>query len=139
MAHEKDKLALIYELCQRTLLAKQPMLHDTHKLLSKIVSIVKDKEIKTEEIEPYDLKHIVISCDASIKKNPGGPASVGAVVQFPNVGKYANQHRELLQFSRITKATSNNQAEYDAVYFGLVSLFNLHNNPECVVEVRSVR
>jgi len=74
-------------------------------------------------------EHIIISCDASIKVNPGGPSSVGVVITLLE-GKPMNIFRR-------TKATTNNQAEYDAVYFGLMSLINLKNNPHCKIEVRS--
>lgn len=56
---------------------------------------------------------LIISCDASIKENPGGPAAVGVVVQFDNRTE---------TISRFTRAKTNNQAEYDAVYESLGQL-----------------
>lgn len=73
-------------------------------------------------------QHTIISCDASIKTNPGGPASVGYVIRRPN--------KEPMIVAKPCPATTNNQAEYDAVYEALTALFNLVNNPG-KVEVRS--
>lgn len=64
------------------------------------------------ELHP-DLAHkIVVSCDASIKENPGGPASCGVIFRFPG-----GQAQPLARI--LPTATTNNQAEYDAVYEAL--------------------
>jgi ribonuclease HI len=79
---------------------------------------------------------IIISCDASIKVNPGGPSSVGVVIDMPEHVESIKSKRKL-EIAQKTPATSNNQAEYDAVYFGLTTLMDLKNNPGCKVEVHS--
>jgi ribonuclease HI len=79
-------------------------------------------------VKPHD--HIIVSCDASVKVNPGGPAAVGVVVQFPGGEKN-------LELCQGTPATSNNQAEYDAIYFALMTLTNLKNNLGKKIEIRS--
>ena len=107
---------------------RMDMLVSSRKLL-KNITIVCTGEEKIEEENPIENSHITISCDASIKENPGGPAAVGIVIEFPT-GK-------TLEMSRPSRATTNNQAEYEAIYFALNTLFNLHNNPGCLVEIRS--
>ena len=72
---------------------------------------------------------VIISCDASVKENPGGPAAVGIVIQY--------KKNDPMEISTLTKATTNNQAEYDAVYVGLKDFFSIINNPGMPVEVRS--
>lgn len=105
------------------------MLVSTQRLLTQISCVALGVE-PSEEHRPVTRNHIVVSCDASIKQNPGGPASVGIVIEFPD-------HRPELAMSRPSKAETNNQAEYEAIYFALMTLFNLHNNPGSMVEIRS--
>lgn len=78
-------------------------------LLRKIIGII-DPALPTSSISGQ----IIISCDASIKVNPGGPSAVGVVILHPDGPQ--------VSFARVTDAVTNNQAEYDAVYFGLLSL-----------------
>jgi len=61
----------------------------------------------------------IVSVDASIKKNPGGPASVGVVLDMPGT---ANPHQSI---GRCVPANTNNEAEYDAVYEALGQLSSL--------------
>lgn len=105
------------------------MLVSTNRLLMQVSCVALGVEPQ-EEQRPLKRAHIVVSCDASVKKNPGGPAAVGIVVEFPD-------QRPELAMSRASRATTNNQAEYEAIYFALVTLFNLHNNPGSMVEIRS--
>ena len=121
----KDRLDAIKELIEKNLDSRSPI------LLLELRTIANG----TEEEEHLDtlLKvetedKIIISCDASIKVNPGGPSSVGVVIQG---------HGKTLELSQGSPATSNNQAEYDAIYFGLTTLMSLANNPGKPVEVRS--
>lgn len=72
---------------------------------------------------------VIISCDASITKNPGGDAAVGFVIECPG--------SKTLKISKGTPSRTNNQAEYDAVYEALTTLFDLKNNLSYPVEVRS--
>lgn len=79
---------------------------------------------------------VIISCDASIKKNPGGPASVGYVIQYRGRGKDPNPNMEE-GIPCMSKTTTINQAEYEAIYAALSNFFGLVNNPLVPVEVRS--
>jgi ribonuclease HI len=128
---EKDELQsrldAIVELIDRQLDAK------TQLLLLQVKSIALGLEEDLESLSILKKQkptRIIISCDASIKKNPGGPASVGVVIQRPG--------EKNLELGQLTNATTNNLAEYDAVYFGLTSLVGL--NPmklDYEIEVRS--
>jgi len=71
--------------------------------------------------KPKAVEHevCIVSCDASIKKNPGGPAAVGIVIDMPGS---ANPRQAI---SRFTPANTNNEAEYDAVYESLGQLARL--------------
>ena len=80
--------------------------------------------------EPQEEMAIIISCDASIKTNPGGPAAIGAVIRFPDETKP-------LSIAKLTNAQTNNEAEYDAIYEGLTALVNLHNRPKYPITIRS--
>lgn len=86
---------------------------------------IKEKFFKPKMQE----EKIIISCDASITVNPGGDASVGFVIEHPD--------SETLKISKAVPSKTINQAEYDAVYEGLTTLFNLRNNTDLPVEVRS--
>jgi ribonuclease H / adenosylcobalamin/alpha-ribazole phosphatase len=73
---------------------------------------------------------IYISCDASITVNPGGDAAVGFVIEHPD--------RETLKISKAVRSNTINQAEYDAIYEAITTLFNLRNNTHLMpVEIRS--
>lgn len=114
-------------------LSKEPsMLVSTQQLLNTLKTAATGVEVEVldEMVIDPSAGRIIVSCDASIKKNPGGPSSIGVVIADPS-------QTSPLNISQIVKATTNNQAEYDAVYIGLMSLVNLNNNPNTVVEVRS--
>ena len=70
-------------------------------------------EGKQPDLFPEYTGTIIISCDASVKNNPGGPCSSGVVIRFPSPLEPRNLARTL------PTATTNNQAEYDAIYEGL--------------------
>ncbi len=110
-------------------LTSADMLVSTKDFLLKLKECLTEETQLEEEIKTQAPPQVIISCDASIKQNPGGPASVGVVIQVPG--------KKDLEFGRLTPSTTNNQAEYDAVYIGLTTLFDLNNNPGCPVEVRS--
>jgi len=123
-----DRLETIVEMIYEHM-SSADMLVSSQKVLTEISCVALGVR-PTREQRPLTRSHIIVSCDASIKKNPGGPASLGIVIEFPD-------NRPELSMSRQSKATTNNQAEYEAIYFALMSLFNLHNNPGSMVEVRS--
>lgn len=140
MATKKElhrRLDTIAEMIEERFRNKKDMLASTMNLLMSIREVAKGRELakkpktiqKAEDLATTTLDHVVISCDASIKENPGGPASVGFVIRRPN--------EKPTVIGRPSPATSNNQAEYDAVYEALTTFFNLSNNPGCTVEVRS--
>ena len=76
---------------------------------------------------------ITISCDASILKNPGGPSAIGYVIDFNN------REQSNLSAARFSRAITNNQAEYDAVFFSLTALLDLcgGTNITCPINVIS--
>ena len=135
MTTKKDlesKLKNVSNIIDEYMSKEHPMLVSTQRLLNTLKTAATGVEPETEEetvLNPSEGR-IIVSCDASIKKNPGGPSSVGIVIADP-------AQEKPLGISQVVKATTNNQAEYDAVYVGLMSLVNLNNNPQTVIEVRS--
>ena len=131
----------------RNYVSTTDMLVSTKKLLLDIYQVLTEPDVvdgpqegpapRKKDLDPIadpplvtgEAPIVIISCDASIKVNPGGPASVGVVIQTPG--------RQGIEFARPTRATTNNQAEYDAVYLGLTTYVDLHNNPGCPIHVRS--
>lgn len=75
---------------------------------------VQKLEGKQPDLFPERTGTIIISCDASVKNNPGGPCSSGVVIRFPSAGIDPHELCRILP-----TAVTNNQAEYDAVYEGL--------------------
>src|SRR5688500_10951110 len=102
-----DRLEAVVEMINRSLNTYSPLIL----LQIKAVATGSDDLDSTTLLKMKKLEHIICSCDASIKVNPGGPASVGVVFQIPG-----QKNMELAQGS---PAKSNNQAEYDAIYFAL--------------------
>lgn len=137
----QKRLDTVCELVEEPFRQQQPMLAHMMRLLINIREVVKGRELfkkngsakkvldKEEELSAKEQSHIILSCDASIKKNPGGPSSIAFVIRKPG--------EKILVMAKHSPATSNNQAEYDAVYEALTTFFNLTNNPGCKVEVRS--
>lgn len=125
------KLEAIANLISDHLASGRDILLSTQKLLDQILSLTEDNIDMTQEEQPQEIQRIVISCDASIKKNPGGPAAVGVVVRFPEPGTAP------VKFFKCTPAQTNNEAEYDAIYEGLMFLANTVNRPRFPVVVRS--
>ncbi len=122
-----DRLKVIVEMIDKQL--RSDMLVSTKTFLMKLKAVAEGKEIESvREVKSTPAK-IIISGDASIKNNPGGPASVGIIIEIPG--------RPNMEIAQPTPATTNNQAEYDAVYMGLTTLINLINNPGLPIEVRS--
>lgn len=73
--------------------------------------------------------HILISCDGSITKNPGGRCTVGVVIQMPG--------KPNIEVARFVPAKTNNEAEMDAIYEGLNTLLMLQVAPAYSIEVVS--
>lgn len=137
-------------------LAKTDVLVSTHNFLTNLKATIEstslpdteqqevEEELVSNEIQEQEQKSsedvidlatykgplIEISCDASIKKNPGGPSSVGVVIRVPGQDKS-------IEIAHGTKSTTNNQAEYDAIYTGLNTLINMFNRPRYPVKVYS--
>jgi len=91
-------------------------LNHLNKLLAICNEVIDTEQVDSSKPE-YDPKWVgvvVISCDASIKNNPGGPASCGVVVRYPQGNLRPMEIAKLLP-----KTTTNNQAEYDGVYESL--------------------
>ncbi len=72
---------------------------------------------------------ITISCDASIKSNPGGPAAIGFVVNIPG--------KDPVKVGKSTPSLTNNEAEYDAVYEGLLFVANTLFRPKWPILIHS--
>ena len=128
------RLTCIIEMIERAMLCDS-MLVTTERLLKNISAVAEGAdEVIVNELKPPILDHIIVSCDASIKENPGGPAAVGVVIQWNNRGI---DNSDPLTIAQPTPAITNNQAEYDAIYTALTNLMALHNNPGCMIEIRS--
>jgi ribonuclease HI len=69
----------------------------------------KKEPLPDEAVEQPETK-VIISCDASITENPDGQASTGVVVRFPR------EKPLILPKTCPASTTTNNQAEYDAIY-----------------------
>jgi ribonuclease HI len=126
----EEKLEEIYNLISDEAASGRDMLLSTQRLLDKILNLVTGQDMIVDSKTSWDKDTtIFISCDASIKVNPGGPAAIGAVIRIPG--------EEVLKVGKFTPATTNNEAEYDAIYEGLTALVNLHNKPKFPIVVRS--
>lgn len=131
------RLNTITEMIEERFRHRTDMLASTMNLLINLREVAQGKELKqkpqkvkkAEELAASTTDRVIISCDASIKENPGGPSSVGFVIRKGN--------DKPISMSKNSPATTNNQAEYDAIYEGLTTFFHLNNNPLCAVEVRS--
>lgn len=126
------KLQAIQSLIKDFLASKTDMLLSTKKLLDTILLTIEDntEEETMESKEEKTERKISISCDASIKVNPGGPAAIGVVIRFPDQDKP-------IKISKMVPANTNNEAEYDAVYEGLMILANTVNIPKHPIVVYS--
>lgn len=130
MDEKQIRLDSIAEMIDNAFNSGQPMLLTSARLLEKIQMIALGVDEEQPMVKPKEeLDHVIISCDASIKKNPGGPSSVGFVIQDKN--------KKPVGLAQLVPATTNNQAEYDAIYEGLKAFMGLNNNPGCEIEIRS--
>jgi ribonuclease HI len=141
IAELEERLRLIYESALDALayhsLSLSQSVYREFKRLSEISDLEKSIEdilkltsnVSNKDHCPDD--KIIISCDASITKNPGGNASVGFVIRFPKQEKI-----EEVKLAKRTPSKTNNEAEYDAVYEALVALFN-RTTPKFPIEIRT--
>lgn len=126
----EERLEEIYNTVSDEIASGRDMLVSTRRLLQRVIELATGEDNKQSESVQEDTSNkIVISCDASIKVNPGGQAAIGAVIRIPGEPK--------LVISKHTSATTNNEAEYDAIYEGMVALVNLHNRLRYPVTIRS--
>ena len=130
------RLNAIAELLDHVFCSDQELLVSTQKLLKRIHNIALANDDYMEEPSKLKLKpdHIVISCDASITKNPGGEVAIGAIIEWPRSWEGMVNYQIV---RKMPKSNTNNQGEYDAIYIALTDLMNLRNNPGCEIEVRS--
>lgn len=135
MTENQERLETIAEIVAYAMENSDNMRMKEYKTLTKIYEVATD--LSDVVITPPVLDHVVISCDASITENPGGQAAVGFVVELPRRLIKIDKMSSVQGFSKRVSATTNNQAEYDAIYEGITTFFHLHNNPQCKVEIRS--
>jgi ribonuclease HI len=135
----QERLRLAFELVSDTIVSRKDQLAlPLLEALQETVDICDTESFSLENIqdrmsnkeESIDL--IVVSCDASITKNPGGEVAVGFVIRFPKEDRL-----KTIKLSKRTPSRSNNEGEYDAIYEALVHLFNMINTPKHPIEVRS--
>jgi len=117
----KERLSVIFDMAARAL-KENDMLLSTAQLLKDIQSVT---NFSPDNSNPK----VILSVDASITKNPGGKAVVAWVVEVPGEQPFSE--------SKFVPSKTSNQAEYDAIYEGLVTFFALRNNPGIPVEVHS--
>jgi ribonuclease HI len=131
----KDKLETLEEMIEEVMTRRESMIVKDYELLLNMYDVITDNKQVEEKNRP---DHIIISCDASITKNPGGESAAGVVIEFNNDRNKATEwRREPYQTAQRVPGTTSNQAEYDAIYFGLTTAMDMCNNPRCEIEVRS--
>lgn len=129
----RQRLYAIEDICKRALGSGRPMLNYEYDLLRQIQTIASGSDEVVKRISdqvPQPLDHVIISCDASITENPGGQVAVGVVIEYKD-------EPAVELYRRVKNSNTNNQGEYDAIYFGLTQLMALKNNPACEIEIRS--
>jgi len=127
----KERIFVIAEIVREYKDSGASMLTSTWDLLNRIEDTLIETGLSTSISmpNPDKLEHVIISCDASIKKNPGGPAAVGYFIEYKD--------NPSQKYAAMCSATTNNQAEYDAIYMALTNFTDLINNPGCEIEIRS--
>lgn len=137
-----NPLEQIYNLVSDYIASGRDVPVSTARLLNEILELSQPRlvedmpEQKTETKEPapetLPLPWIEISCDASIKENPGGPASIGYVIRRP-----VEDGVPALKMAQVVSANTNNEAEYDAIYQGLLTFVGLVNRPKYPIKIMS--
>lgn len=99
-------------------------------MLRRLLEIIRDLLDRLLLTKPdYPPGTVIISCDGSILKNPGGRCSVGVVILVPG-----NPPIELSEF---TPSSTNNEAEFDAVYLGLSTVLGMFPSNAFSVQIES--
>jgi ribonuclease HI len=130
----KDKLEVLISMIEQQL-ESVDMLCSSEHFLKDLLSVAraekKDEPDFSDGGRQKKIKQpkLIISTDASILNNPGGPAAVGVVIDMPGVKQQS--------YAKLIPSQTSNQAEYDAIYEGLTTTFGLFNNPGINVEVHS--
>ena len=112
-----EKLA---DLCKQALES-----NDVKELLSTTI-------IPEPSLFPSHVGKTVVSCDASIKNNPGGPSSCGVIFRFPDLSVEPHKVARVLP-----TAVTNNQAEYDSVYEALNYFKTFGSHSSSSIEIRT--
>jgi len=88
-------------------------------------------EPEKEKVDTNYNDKVIISCDASITKNPGGTCTSGIVIEAPD--------KDTLILSRhLPKASTNNEAEYDALWEGIKHIeYNMTTTKEYPIEIHT--
>ena len=115
------KLFAIGEMIDNFLNSNSPILNNTYTFLEKIQNIALDieEEEKPISINPLFVNTIKVSSASSITQSPNEQTSIGYVINF-NDKKQIN-----INSARFSKSTTRTQADYDAIYFALITLFDL--------------
>ena len=112
-----------------------PILNSTHEFLKNVQKVALGLDQEDDGPQRVNSLYgdcITISCDASILENPGGPSAVGFVIDF------AKNEQANLSTARFCKAKTNNQAEYDAIFFALSALIDLCGGAHISVPINVV-
>jgi ribonuclease HI len=78
----------------------------------------------------YPPETVIVSCDGSILKNPGGRCSVGVVILAPG-------NNNTLELAEFTPSSTNNEAEFDAVYLGISTVLAMYPSNAYAIQVES--
>ena len=134
LEHEK-RLFAISSMIDDYFKSSAPILNSTYGFLENIQKVALG--LDQEDDGPHHVNSvygncITISCDASILKNPGGPSAVGFVIDF------TKKEQANLATARFCKASTNNQAEYDAIFFSLSALIDLCGGANITVPINVI-
>jgi len=111
----EDRLEEIFNLVSDYEASGKDYAMSIQKLFNQIKALAEEKVMEATPVTKEDVtEKIIISCDASITKNPGGIASAAYVIAAPGKAKVMG--------GRKTPSKTINEAEYDAIYEGLQRL-----------------
>lgn len=99
-------------------------------MIRQALQIIRDLLDRLLTVQPnYPQETVIISCDGSILKNPGGRCTVGVVILAPG--------NPSLELSEFTPSTTNNEAEFDAVYLGLSTVMAMYPSNVFPIQIES--